>query len=110
MLSGIKIDNNKLIIDKYNDMNIVFMTVHKSKGLEADSVIVINMIDCYLGFPNKIKDEKIMRLVSKKYDNYLFSEERRLFYVALTRSRNRVYLFSPLKNKSIFINEIKKLV
>ena len=59
---------------------------------------------------NKIKDEKIMRLVNKKYDNYLFSEERRLFYVALTRSRNRVYLFSPLKNKSIFINEIKKLV
>lgn len=110
IFSGIKKINDRLIIDKYNDMDIRFLTVHKSKGLEADSVIVVNMIDCYLGFPNKIKDEKIMRLVTKKYDNYLFSEERRLFYVALTRSRNRVYLLSPFKNKSIFIDEIKKLV
>ena len=42
-------------------------------------------------------------------DNFLYAEERRLFYVALTRTRNEVYLLTPIKNKSSFVKEIKKI-
>ena len=59
-----------------------------------------------LGFPNKIKDDRVLRFVSKNYDNYLYGEERRLFYVALTRTKNKVYLLTPLKNKSTFVREL----
>jgi len=60
-----------------------------------------------LGFPTKIKDDRILRLVTSNYDKYPYSEERRLFYVALTRTKNYVYLMVPIKNESIFIKEIK---
>jgi len=92
-----------LLLDRYKDK---FMTVHKSKGLEWNNVIIINLRNDILGFPSKIKDEKIFRLVSPKLDKYPYSEERRLFYVALTRSKNKVYLLTPKKNASIFIEEL----
>ena len=59
-----------------------------------------------MGFPNKIVDDRILRLVSKSYDKFLYSEERRLFYVALTRTKNKVYLLVPKKNPSIFIKNL----
>lgn len=99
-------DNGKLIYKR--NLNIVFyyMTVHKSKGLEEENVIIINLENSFLGFPNQIKDDKILRLVSNQFEKYPYSEERRLFYVALTRTKNYVYLMVPYKNKSIFIDEI----
>ena len=91
----------------YENIKFKYMTVHKSKGLESDNVIIINMNDDILGFPSKIKQNKILRLV-QKYDKYPYSEERRLFYVALTRTKNNVYLFTKIKNNSIFIKELLK--
>ena len=90
-----------------NDMSKVirFYTVHRSKGLEEENVIVLNVINDDLGFPNKIEDSKTLRFVSIK-NNYLFDEERRLFYVALTRTKNNVYLLTQKNNESIFIKEI----
>ena len=61
-----------------------------------------------MGVPNKIKDEKILRFINKSHDNFPYSEERRLFYVALTRTKNYVYLLVPKKDKSIFIKELLK--
>ena len=58
-----------------------------------------------LGFPNKTVDDKILRFVSKSKINYLYDEERRLFYVALTRTKEKVYLFAPI-NSSVFVNEL----
>ena len=78
------------------------------KGLEADNVIVINFFNSVLGFPNQIKEERIMRLVTKKAEDYPYSEERRLFYVAITRTRNRCYLLVPSNNYSIFIKELER--
>ena len=69
-------------------------------------MIMINLIDSYLGFPSKIKNEKILRLVSNNINNYPYSEERRLFYVGLTRTKNYVYLLVPIDNSSIFIKEL----
>ena len=91
----------------YENIEFKYMTVHKSKGLESDNVIIINMNDDILWFPSKIKQNKILRLV-QKYDKYPYSEERRLFYVALTRTKNNVYLFTKIKNNSIFIKELLK--
>lgn len=99
------IKENKIIYLKNKNMDINYLTVHKSKGLESDNVIIINLYNKTLGFPNKMIDDKILRFVSKSKINYLYDEERRLFYVALTRTKEKVYLFTPL-NSSIFVNEL----
>ena len=101
--------NNK-DIDNYNNFlipekNIRFLTVHKSKGLEEDNVIILNVIDDVLGFPNKIKSNQVFSYL-RNY-NY-FEEERRLFYVALTRAKNRVYIFTRKGKESIFVKELLK--
>ena len=102
------VDNDKIIYKKRKDLVINYLTIHKSKGLEADNVIVINFFNSVLGFPNQIKEERIMRLVTKKAEDYPYSEERRLFYVAITRTRNRCYLLVPSNNYSIFIKELER--
>ena len=93
---------------EYKDMNIRYLTVHKSKGLECGNVVVLNLIDDILGFPNKIEDDEVIKLVLKNKERKLFAEERRLFYVALTRTKNNVYLLVMKDKESIFIKEIKK--
>lgn len=105
-------DQEFKIIDKkgflYKDKMIKFMTVHKSKGLEADNVIVINLEDKIDGFPSKIMNHEILSLVLSNKEKYIFDEERRLFYVALTRTKNYVYLLSPINKPSLFVQEILK--
>lgn len=92
----------------YNNKSFRYLTIHKSKGLESEYVIIINMEDKLLGLPTKIKDEKILKYVNNTKDYYPYEEERRLFYVALTRTKNKTYIVSPYKNESIFTKEIKK--
>ena len=104
--SDFKIDGDNIIYLKNKDIKLNYLTMHKSKGLESSNVIIINLVDNYLGFPSKIKNEKILRLVSSNINKYPYSEERRLFYVGLTRTKNYVYLLVPYKNKSIFIDEL----
>lgn len=104
--NDIFLKDNKVIYKNNSKLNMYYMTVHKSKGLEEDNVIIINLEDKLLGFPNKIVDDRVLRLVNKTNDKFLYSEERRLFYVALTRTKNRVYLLVPKKNPSIFIKNL----
>ena len=100
-----ELDNGYL---KYKDMNIKYLTVHRSKGLECDNVIILNLVDDVLGFPNKIEDDEILKLGFKTKENYLYAEERRLFYVALTRTKNNVYLMTKKHQESKFVLEIKR--
>lgn len=93
---------------EYKNIKFRYLTVHKSKGLESDNVIIINMEDKTLGFPTKLKDEEILKYVNNTKDYYPYEEERRLFYVALTRTKNNVYLITSKQNPSIFIKEIVK--
>ena len=93
-------------IVKEIDDNIIFKTIHKSKGLEEENVIVLGLFDGYFGFPSKQEDE-LNKLLIKK-ENCLYEEERRLFYVALTRTKNYVYLFVDKSRPSIFIKELFK--
>ena len=92
----------------YNNLNIRYMTIHASKGLEEDCVVIINLKDDICGIPNKIIDDKILKSINRNVDIYPYEEERRLFYVALTRTKNVVYLLVDKKNPSIFIKEIIK--
>lgn len=84
--------------------NIKYKTIHSAKGLECDCVIIINLEETILGFPNKIQNPKIIDYVFPK-EKYEYAEERRLFYVSLTRSKNEVYLLKS-DNPSIFYKEI----
>lgn len=101
-----KIDTDNYF--EYKGIKIKYLTIHASKGLEEECVIIINLIDDCLGIPNKKIDDEILKYVSKNNDNYPYEEERRLFYVALTRTKNEVFLLSQKNKKSIFLKEILK--
>ena len=100
-------EQNKIISKKYPKLKIDFLTAHSSKGLGYENVIIVNGKDDLLGFPSKIEDDPIMKLVIKDNEKIDFGEERRLFYVALTRTKNRVYIITPQLKPSKFILEIK---
>lgn len=96
-----------IVYYKRRDLNIKFMTIHKSKGLQADYVVILNNKNYGMGFPSKIDDLPLIKiLLATGLDDYPFSEERRLFYVALTRSKKQTILLTTENNKSIFVNEL----
>lgn len=95
----------RLELKGFESLDIKYLTVHKSKGTEADNVIVLNLKNHLLGFPNKITDDPILSLLLSDSESYRFAEERRLLYVALTRTKNEVVLFLP-PDISIFAEEI----
>lgn len=99
---------NKLKSVKYPYLNITFMTAHASKGLGYDNVILINCKNETYGFPSKIEDDPVLNFVIKGDSSIDYAEERRLFYVAMTRTKNRVYFIAPEQNPSEFLLEIKK--
>ncbi len=92
---------------KHPKLKITFMTAHASKGLGYDNVIVINGKNETYGFPSKIEDDPILNYVVRRDDSIDAAEERRLFYVAMTRTKNRVYFVAPQGNPSEFLLEIK---
>ena len=101
--------DNKLKYLKNISKKIQFLTIHAAKGLESNLVIVINMIDSTLGFPNKIEEYNLFNYINPfKKSKFLYAEERRIFYVALTRAKNQIYLFTNKNNPSIFIKELIK--
>jgi len=104
-----KHDDKIVICPEFSNVNfdISFRTIHKSKGLEADYVILLNLNDKLAGFPNKIENDPILDYVTIKKEEIRFAEERRLFYVALTRTLNDIYLLAPEKKSSEFILELE---
>ena len=101
--------NFKKITDKYGNIkNVKFRTIHNAKGLEADYVIIARVIDDFVGFPNKIPPASFMSLIHDWSLNEKLEEERRLFYVALTRAKKGVYIFTNRGIESEYIDELKK--
>ena len=92
--------------EAYPSANITFMTAHSSKGLGYDNVILINMFEGKFGVPCQIEDDPIMKLVTYEDNSMPFAEERRLFYVAMTRTKNRVYIAAPKVRPSRFLVEL----
>lgn len=101
--------DGKVHVEYYDrkDLDITFMTVHASKGLQADYVFIINNKFKGMGFPSRISDAPILQLLLDSSDSYPYSEERRLYYVALTRAKKKVFLITIRNNISPFVEEIK---
>jgi DNA helicase-4 len=92
--------DDKLKSIRYPYLDITYLTVHASKGLGFDEVVIINMYDGIYGFPSHKDNPKFLNIKSD------ILEERRLFYVAITRTKNYVYLLVPYQNQSSYIKEI----
>ncbi len=97
----------KIVYRKSPQTPVSFLSIHKSKGLEADNVILLNFKNDRLGFPNQIADDKVLDFVLTDGCTFPFEEERRLFYVAITRTKNRTFILAENKNPSVFLNEFK---
>ncbi|MBQ3883230.1 MAG: UvrD-helicase domain-containing protein [Bacteroidales bacterium] len=98
--------NNKVISKKYPRANLEYLTAHRSKGLGYDNVVIVNARDEMYGFPSQIDDDPIMKLVTRDDTSIEYAEERRLFYVALTRTKNRVHIVTPIQRPSKFVLEL----
>ena len=89
---------------------IIYRTVHSAKGQEADYVVILDLKDSKHGFPCKVEDDPLLKLVLPPVEDgeYKFAEERRLFYVALTRAKKGTYLVVDERQPSPFIRELLK--
>ena len=116
----VKNEDDLLSIDKENNISYQsqtedgnarnihanFQSVHSAKGLEADIVIIINCNAGKHGFPNQMSDDPTLSLLLSEADQFENGEERRLFYVAMTRAKEMLYLIADSANESKFISEI----
>jgi DNA helicase-4 len=87
-------------------LDISFMTIHASKGGEADYIVVAGMVSGKWGFPSTIPNDPVLRLAMPAAEVFPRAEERRLFYVALTRARRGVLLVTVDKHESRFVMEL----
>ena len=100
--------NMATLARRHTGLHLSFMTVHRSKGLEADYVVVLDLCSGKYGFPSEIVDDPLLDLVLAAPEGYPNAEERRLFYVAVTRARRAVYLVSDGGSPSTFVTELMK--
>lgn len=84
-----------------------FMTIHKAKGLEADIIVILNCNSGKHGFPSEMSDDQVLNLLLSEADQFENGEERRLFYVAMTRAKENVYFVADSSFKSKFIAELE---
>ena len=90
---------------------VIYRTVHSAKGQEADYVVILDLRDSKHGFPCKVEDDPLLKLVLPPVEDgeYEYAEERRLFYVALTRARKGVYLVVDERQPSPFAMELLRI-
>lgn len=99
--------DDAIVLPDRTDLKMKFITAHKSKGLQADHVFILNNSNGIKGFPSRIQDDPIVSLLLKNSDTYPFAEERRLYYVAMTRARKKVWLLIPQNKVGLFAQEFK---
>lgn len=87
------------------ERKIEFLTVHKSKGLEADYVILLQCNKDTYGFPSLVSDDPVLKYVLTKSDQFPYGEERRLFYVAITRAKMKTLVLYDKRFPSVFVDE-----
>ena len=87
-------------------LKITYRTVHGSKGLEADYVVLVNLEFGRHGFPSEIEDDPILNLAMSELETFEYAEERRLLYVALTRAKKQAFLVTKQNKDSMFAVEL----
>ncbi|EAQ47320.1 helicase IV [Roseobacter sp. MED193] len=91
---------------KFPNLSLSFKTIHGSKGLEADHVVILGCNNGKYGFPSEITDDPILSLVSPEGEPFQHAEERRIMYVAMTRARTTVTLLASEAEPSCFVREL----
>ena len=94
--------------EKFPNLELIKNTVHSSKGKEADYVVVLELQSGKHGFPSEKTTNPLLDALLPTPEDFEFAEERRLFYVAITRAKKRSYLVADMTTSSIFINELIK--
>ena len=87
-------------------LRLSFKTIHASKGLEADHVIVLAADSGRMGFPSEIADDPLLALVSPEAEVFDNAEERRVMYVAMTRARHTLTILASKSRPSAFVTEL----
>ena len=103
------VENTKEIIyQRRPDLKMSFVTAHKSKGLQADYIFIINNKKSRMGFPSKVQDSPILNILLDNSEQFSYAEERRLYYVSLTRAKKKVYIVTIKGKESVFAMELKR--
>ncbi|NRF37568.1 UvrD-helicase domain-containing protein [Pedobacter foliorum] len=90
----------------FRELKITYYTAHACKGLTCDVAILLDLDAGIYGFPSEVADDPILNNLLHEGETFENAEERRLFYVALTRARHQVYLMYNPQNQSKFLEEI----
>jgi DNA helicase IV len=93
---------------RFPRLKIDFKTIHASKGLEADHVVLLNADSGRMGFPSEIVDDALLSLVSPEEEAFQNAEERRVMYVAMTRARHTLTILASNARPSSFVTELRK--
>lgn len=93
---------------RFPRLEVSFKTIHASKGLEADHVILLNADSGRTGFPSEIVDDPLLSLVSPEEETFQNAEERRVMYVAMTRARHTLTILASNARPSHFVTELRK--
>jgi DNA helicase-4 len=94
---------------RHETQELRFLTIHRAKGTEADYVLLLGCVGGKYGFPIETTNQRILDIVKSDLEDKMDEkeEERRLFYVAITRCKKQLYLFTAKGNKSLFVSEIE---
>src|SRR5690606_33446583 len=93
----------------FESIEVSGMSFHRSKGLEADYTILLDISEGDYGVPSRIEDDELLNLVIPRPETYPYAEERRLFYVALTRASRGVFLLANARQPSHYIRELSEV-
>ncbi len=100
----------KLSTSRRNPHAVPVISVHKSKGLQARAIFLLNTIDHMYGFPCTVEDLDLFAPATEGIPRPREEEERRLFYVAITRAKENLAVYSQSCRESKFIKEVKDLL
>ena len=94
---------------QFSHLEVSSLTFHRSKGLEADYTLLLDISEGNYGVPSRIEDDELLNLVIPQPEKHPYAEERRLFYVALTRASRGVFILSNQSRPSRYIEELQTI-
>lgn len=94
---------------RFENIEVSGLSFHRAKGLEADYTILLDVSEGDYGVPSRIENDELLNLVMPRPETFEYAEERRLFYVALTRASRGVFLLANSREPSRYISELSEI-